>query len=208
LLSAALLVWLCVRLTEVDPSSRTSRLASTALLALLLVRFAVPLSALASGAVFNAVLAEPHQEAMAAVELSGRELDVAQSEVEKSAGEGKTAAGVPSTAPQPAPDANSSPTGISSPWDALIQKLSSVPDALKQKLPAIPHPSGVFQRMRDAADRVVDQIVRLIAIYVVQTLVLPLAFLWILVALGRSLLAGRGLRLVPPQRTRRYSEHS
>ena len=46
--------------------------------------------------------------------------------------------------------------------------------------------------MRDAVERAVDQIVRMIAIFVIQTVVLPLAFLWMLLALGRSLVVWRG----------------
>ena len=78
-------------------------------------------------------------------------------------------------------ETETSRTGVSSLWDAL-----------RQKLPAVPSPQAAYQRMRDAVERAVDQIVRMIAIFVIQTVVLPLAFLWMLLALGRSLVLRRG----------------
>lgn len=180
LLSAVLLVWLLLRLSGADAGGRVNRAVSLGLLALLLVRFAVPLSALGSEAVFRQVLAEPQSEAIAAVERSGRELDVARpaalagTDGSKTMGSSAAPSSPPSANP---PAATDSTTGIGSLWDAL-----------RQKLPAVPHPAAALQRMRDAADRVVDQIVRLIAIFVVQTVVLPSAFLWVLAALGRALL--------------------
>ena len=223
LLSAALLVWLAMRLADVDPASRASRFASTALLALLLARFAVPLSALASEGVFRQVLAAPQQEALATVERSGRELSLAQPEAGGKAVQGASGSGAsraeigtgsggagnagsagsaggagsngnrnaPAVAASP-DDKGAAPLASLSETETSRTGVSSLWDALRQKLPAVPSPQAAYQRMRDAVERAVDQIVRMIAIFVIQTVVLPLAFLWMLLALGRSLVVWRG----------------
>lgn len=160
-LTAAVLAWLALQWRPArpgQPDGRALRAVSAVLLALLLARFAVPLAALGNEAVFRAVMAGEHGQAVAAVQQSGRELGAAQA------------------AAAPAKEA------ADEPWL----------DRLRRRLPAVPDPAAAFERMQQAAERAVEKMVRLVAIYAVQTVVLPLAFLWAMLRVGRTLLGGGG----------------
>lgn len=68
-----------------------------------------------------------------------------------------------------------------------LERLAQQPKALKKRV----------EELLDAADRMVDQIVRLMVVFVLQTLVLPVLLLWALYQLaGGVLLAGAGPRLL------------
>lgn len=56
--------------------------------------------------------------------------------------------------------------------------------------------SGRIERLRNSASNASEQIVNLIVIFVLQTIILPLAFLWVFVE-GLKSLAGRATRLQP-----------
>jgi hypothetical protein len=153
-LSAAVLAWLLLQWQPRRGDGRLGRAVSSVLLALLLARFAVPLAAWGHEAVFRAVMAGEHAQAVATVQRSGREIDAAQAAVE-------------------------------SPQDAAGEHWL---DRMRRKLPAVPNPAAAFERMQRTAEAAVEQMVRLVAVFAVQTVVLPLLFLWMLARAGGWLL--------------------
>jgi len=162
-LSAAVLAWLLLQWQPRRADGRMARAASSVLLVLLLARFAVPLAALGNEAVFWAVMADEHRQAVATVRQSGRALDAAQAAV-----------AVPREAE----------------GEHWLERM-------RRKLPAVPDPAAAFARMQQAAEDAVDKMVRLVAIFAVQTVVLPLVFWWVFVQVGRALLSGRTGLSVP-----------
>ncbi|MES2933363.1 MAG: hypothetical protein V4805_07740 [Pseudomonadota bacterium] len=63
----------------------------------------------------------------------------------------------------------------------------SILDRLKRWQPKAPDLKKRFEALREAADRVVEHIVRLIVVFLLQTLVLPLLMLWAMLRLSRAL---------------------
>lgn len=128
--------------------------------ALLLVRFAVPLVALGNEAVFRLFLSEDYRTGQATIELSSREI--------ASAG----APGTPAT-PEPAPVPGGLGEKLQNWWESAASKVD-----VSQRL----------EELKQAAGRTIDQIVMLIVVFLLQTVVLPLLLLWAMLRLGRALI--------------------
>jgi hypothetical protein len=115
-------------------------------LALLIVRFAVPLYAVGSEALHRHVLAQPYQAAQAALERSRDGI-----------GPVRPAPAVPPPAP-----------GADAPWYERV-----LPDwARKAELPRMPDVASIGQRVEQGIERLVD----LAVLFLFETVALPLAF--------------------------------
>ena len=119
-------------------------------LILLVARFAVPLSALASEAVYQGVLAGDYAESVSAITGS------------------KTA--------RLAAEANAKSPETSSWWDDVKN--------VKENITAL------VVDLKQSAEETAKHMVRIAVVFLLQTLVLPLLFLWLVVALGRNLISG------------------
>lgn len=169
-LTGVLLAWAWLRWRGVEPApdaagparaqasspSRSLRWLTPVLIGLLLVRFAVPLSAVANEAAYRAVMAGEYQGAMAGLQGAAARVEA-----------------LPVTDTAPKKDL----------WDRLNQ----MADRLKSTPAVI---DGLLQSAKDWA----TQMVKLMAVFVLQTAVLPLAFLWLFWRLARGLVG-----LPPPQ---------
>ncbi len=123
------------------------------LLALLLVRFAMPLIALGSEAAFQLFLEEDYAAGQARIELSaGQIASLAALSTEPSADESVT--------------------------DRMKRWWSQSTDVKKR-----------FEELKEVAGRTIEHIIKLIVVFVLQTLVLPLLLLWMLLRLGGVLAA-------------------
>jgi hypothetical protein len=121
------------------------------LLALLLVRFAMPLIALGSEAAFQLILKDDYAAGQASIELSA----------------GKIAS---------LSAASSEPSADESASDKMKRWWSQNTDFKKR-----------FDELKEVAGRTIEHIIKLIVVFVLQTLVLPLLLLWMLLRLGRVL---------------------
>ena len=119
-------------------------------LILLVARFAVPLSALASEAVYQGVLASEYAESVSVIKGS----NTARLAAEASAKSPET----------------------STWWDEVKN--------VKENITAI------VADMKRSAEGFARHMVRIAVVFLLQTLVLPLLFLWLMVALGRRLITG------------------
>ena len=137
-LSAALLAWLALAWRRGGSPFWVTRIVVMALF----VRFAVPLAALASEAVFELTLAREYQESQVVVDTS------AQGVI------GSSAAGERDRKP------------------SLLGRLQEWFD---KKEPVQAKPADISARL----ERAVHHVIKLMAVFVVQTILLPLAFLWI-----------------------------
>jgi hypothetical protein len=122
------------------------------LLVLVLVRFAVPVVALASEASFQLFLAEDYSAGQARIELSTDQFS-----------------------------SLNAPADPTRPEESLAERMkrwwSQTADVGKR-----------FDEMKQVAARTVEHIVRLIVVFLMQTLVLPLLLMWALLRLSRLLL--------------------
>ena len=129
------------------------------LLVLLLARFAVPLAALGSDAVFRVFLARDYAVAQGAIGLSAERID---------------AAGAASALPQAAPPADAGAVERLRRWWAQAPGPADVGRRLDE-----------LKRL--AADTA-DHVVMLIVVFLLQTLVLPVLTLWALLGAARQAL--------------------
>lgn len=122
-----------------------------AFIALLLVRFAMPLVALGSEAAFQLFLADEYAAHQATIESSASQF-----------------ARLSTPAAEPKGDPS---------WLDRIKGLGSLREEVAKRV----------EELKDLAGRTVEHIVKLIVVFLLQTLVLPLLMLWILLKTGRAL---------------------
>lgn len=143
-LTALAVAWLLLRWHGGVGSTRTAQRLAPVLLAVAVLRFAVPLTALASDGAWRLVMNAPYQAAQAQVESSAVAL----------------------APPSAAGAAGASPAPAAPWWDRLLDRARGL---------ALTMPS--FDSLRAASEAWVEGMVRLIAVFVVQTVLLPLAML-------------------------------
>jgi hypothetical protein len=141
---------------------RASEWLTRFLVALLLVRFAMPLIALGSEAAFHLFLAEDYAAGQASIELSAGQV-----------------ASLSALATEPSAD--------ESVTDRVKRWWSQGTDVRKR-----------FEELKEVAGRTIEHIIKLIVVFVLQTLVLPLLLLWLLLKLGGVLacLSGKGRKAI------------
>ena len=149
LLTAAALGWVAMAWNSRRPPDWLTRLA----VGLLLLRFAVPVVALASEASFQLFLAEDYATGQARIELSTEQF-----------------------------------SGLSAPTDPA-QPDEGVAERMKRWWSQTADVGKRFDEMKQVAARTVEHIVKLIVVFLMQTLVLPLLLMWLLWRLSRLLLA-------------------
>ena len=143
-LVGALLAWLALTFAALP---RGLRLARNLALLLLLLRFAVPLSALASEAGYRVFLEPEYTESSQAIERAKDELLLQSKEV----------------APEPPAD-----TSLAERAQAWLDEKAQTLDVRKQ-----------LEELEVTATEITGHVVNLIAVFVVQTVVLPLLFMWL-----------------------------
>ena len=121
------------------------------LLVLLLVRFAVPISAMGSEAAFRLTMASDYAQAESAIDVTSSEISRMAPETPKGAG--------------------------------AIERLKDWWDRQKQDIQLY------FGQLKDKAENMVRHIIVLMALFTVQTLLLPLFFLWLVQRLLRAALS-------------------
>lgn len=170
LMSAALLAWAAMHWRGRAPAPWATRL----VVALVFVRFAVPLAATGSELTYHLTLADQYDSAQ-------QGLDAASGGVARS---------VPGTV-GPAAAGASSPATPPSVWE----RLRALPESMDIDA-RVKEVQGRLEALRSRLEGIVEQIVRVVAIFTLQTVLLPALFLWLLLraleaALMRPLLAAR-----------------
>ena len=124
------------------------------LVALLLVRFAVPFAALGSDAAFRVFLADDYAQAQAGIERSAQRLPQLDAPAGEAAGQGTIV--------------------------ERFRRWWSQSAGVGERI----------DRLKQAVDDTVDHMVRVIVVFVLQTMVIPLLLLWLLLRAGRMMISG------------------
>ena len=150
--------------------SRLKPVALRVLLVAVFLRFAVPILVIGSNVVFDTFLAAEQAAASQA-------LDATRSEIEQ----------INEGVATPQSEANANANADADAEDqSVIERLSSM---LNSSLDAI-NISDRLERLRDRVSNVSEHIINLIVIFLLQTIILPLVFLWLFIELLK-LLASR-----------------
>jgi hypothetical protein len=134
---------------------------------MILVRFAVPLTAIATEAVYGYTMASEYREAQ-------RQLDATSGKVG-----------------QAAPEADSGRNAKAAAAPGFWDFLRNTPKWGDAKSPPEPQERGRIEQMKAWLDGAVEHMLRLVAIFVVHTVLLPLAFMAVLGKLLASMLVPR-----------------
>lgn len=189
LLSLALLVLLAGLWSGGERGAAWRGAAGRLALAALLVRFCVPVAAVGGEAFFQRVLRDQYEQAAVGVE-SFRE-DIAPAVSSGSAGSAGPASPEGTEVRGPLSRDGESEGG---PAPRREPEKESLWDAARAFAPA--EIAGRARLIRDRMDGYVENAVTLMVVFTVQTVLLPLAMLWLLVR-GVNLLAGGELVVVP-----------
>lgn len=144
LVCAVALAWTVVRWR----GGRSPRWLQSALIGLLLVRFAVPLSAVANEGIYRVFMASEYQTALSGIEKS----------------------------PTAVVDATQEAPTAQEGWK----------DRIERWLPKLPNLKATYEQILKSASDWAERIVKLIALFVLQTIVLPLGFLFLAWRLARA----------------------
>jgi hypothetical protein len=137
--------------------SKIAAAASRITLVMLCVRFIIPVLVIATNLVSDVFLAPGQEEATAAIEMTTKDIEGMNEEVE-----------APAEADQ-----------------SVMERLNA---AIDESLAAV-NVSRRLQNLKESAANATEHIVDLIVLFVLQTIILPLAFLWMLIQLLKGVAA-------------------
>lgn len=157
-LVTALAAWLMIRLWYPGQDSRVyGALLKRVFLLLLFIRFAVPVMLIANDLLYQQFLEPRYQQSTEIITEAGKELELLSAEANVEKAQD--------------PDA-----GI---LDSITQAWSSTVDSIDM--------SGRLQRMQARAGEVIEHLIQLSVVFILQTGLLPVAFLWLFLQLIRIL---------------------
>lgn len=162
LLSVAIVAYLLLRMDGRGVARTGLDWLRPLLLVLLIVRFAVPLSALASEAAYRAFLADEYEQA---------------SSLLRSEGEAIGKAATRDSEPRPAKPAPAAPPPTL--LDRTRRWFGDAREAIVNKVDVRAALERKMQHLKEIASEMTEKIIELIAIFIIQTLVFPLMFLWL-----------------------------
>ena len=142
----------------------TRTLALRVFLIVTFLRYALPVLIIGTHIIFNAFLEEEHDAATAVLEATSSQIEELNDET--------------AVKSEPPDDAS------------FIDRVSEMIDNSIEQLDV----AGRIDRLKESASSASEQIVKLIVIFVLQTIILPLVFLWLLVE-GLKAIASRATRL-------------
>jgi len=149
-LVSALAAWLLLRVWYPGQGARLNRVLFRRVFPLLLfIRFAVPVMLIANDLLYQQFLEQRYQQSTEIVTEAGRELEQIQAQVEADNPEDEDAGML----------------------DAITRAWSSTVDSMDL--------SGKLQRIKTRAAEVIEHLIQLSVVFVLQTALLPVAFLWL-----------------------------
>jgi hypothetical protein len=174
------------------------------LILLLMVRFAVPVVTLASDAIYQRFLALEYEQSTVALENSTDAMARTTTEFREQATTDKPVELAAASGPEPVPGTGAAPRSPQPPqpgvWDSVTGAIQDTVDAatgaLRDNLSAITDvvqkldPRIYIERLKEQASNATDHIIRLMVVFMLQTVLVPLFLLWALYTALRGVLAG------------------
>jgi len=166
ILVAALAAWLLIRLWYPGQASQFGRILLTRVFPLLLfIRFAVPVMLIANDLLYQQFLEQRYQQSTEVITEAGRELE--QIRVEASAERVED-------------DEDNMLDAITRVWSSTVDSIDL---------------SGRLKAMQTHAAEVIEHLIQLSVVFVLQTALMPIAFLWLFAQVAKKLF--RPLKIKP-----------
>lgn len=196
-LTATAFWWATFLFRKRQPPAFLSKL----LVVLLMLRFAVPVAALGSDFLAEKFMATDYAESQNAIDIAmGKASRVTIPVLPIAPAAQESQAAPPVIEPQtntPAPEAQDAGKPRSW-WHPRLPKVK-LPDMKLPKLPGVPDLSARFAEMKEAAEQATEHMVRVMGIFLLQTLVIPVLLLWGLYGVSKAVfqLPGQWPNLTP-----------
>jgi hypothetical protein len=145
-------------------TKRSTSLGNAILISVFLVRFAVPVMAFLNNQVYQRVLEETHNKAIGRVSAEMSKLKKELPELDESQ--------IPSN--QPAPQ---------NIWDKTKEAFNRTMGQTREMMTV----QKKVKKLKEVATQLIDRMVDLIVVFVLNTIILPLLFLWAIYKLGRKI---------------------
>jgi len=156
------LAWLVLRIQRLRPSGQgragLERSLLYALVIMLFVRFAVPMAMIANEALYHLFLESRYVESAEVIEAAGEQMESVAEQVEEDSAAAGTEPGL---------------------FESLGRSLSGAGEALDF--------SERLARMQARAAEVIEHLIQLSVVFVLQTGILPIAFLWVFLQLFKQM---------------------
>jgi len=150
-LVSGLAAWLLIRVWYPGQGAQLNRVLFRRVFPLLLfIRFAVPVMLIANDLLYQQFLEQRYEQSTEIVSDAGKELEQIQAEVKAETEQGDEDTGV---------------------LDSITRAWSNTLEAMDL--------TGRLQRIRDRAADVIEHLIQLSVVFVLQTAILPVAFLWL-----------------------------
>lgn len=147
------------------------------LLVLLFIRFVIPVATIGSAAVFDHLLKTDYEINQQGIDLTSEQL--------------KTLSNATTAAP-PVPS-NSAPANDKSTWEKLKDSVTGTASAISGTFTnPLPKALASYEELKQSAEQAAEKIVRLMVIFLMQTIVVPLLLVWGLYRLSAGVLVPRG----------------
>ena len=169
-LVAALAAWILIRIWYPGQGAQTRRILLTRVfLIVLFIRFAVPVMLIANDLLYQKFLEQRYQQSTEIITEAGRELEQIRTEAST----------------EHARDADDSML------DSLTRAWTNTVDSVDL--------SGRLKRMQDHAADVIEHLIQLSVVFILQTAILPVAFLWFFIEVIKRLFRPVSFRTTPEQ---------
>ena len=169
-LVAALAAWILLRIWYPGQGSQTRRiLLRRVFLILLFIRFAVPVMLIANDLLYQEFLEQRYQQSTEIITEAGRELEQIKTEASTEHAEDND----------------------DSMLDSLTRAWSNTVDSVDL--------SGRLNRMQDQAADVIEHLIQLSVVFILQTAILPVAFLWFFIEVIKRLFRPVSFKSIPEQ---------
>lgn len=188
LLLVALLIWIASIWSPKLAANNVFRLAGRIALVLIFVRFAIPLVIICTNFIFGAFLQTEQDSLTSDLTATSLAIDAINTQLEEAAdpidAQPATAPSAPATEP-----ARSEAAGF---WEGLANVGSQIRQSAQELSAAVSDWYGSINlankitEIQERAAASIENIVRLIAIFVLQTVIFPVGFLWLFVELLKS----------------------
>jgi len=166
------------------------------LLVLLMLRFAIPVSLVGTGLLFQNFLASDYQASQAIIETTSKELNKAPVLIEGSTGSSDGATTKPDflrhwfgkQGSETNPEATKQGAVGTPPSPGEEQNVASQNNGDKPGFFEKLNPKEKFESFKRAAEKAVEHAIQLMVVFTLDTIVLPIFLIWALISIGRGTL--------------------
>lgn len=173
LLTIGVGIWLWMRWNRIA----TPELLTKVIVALLFVRFSMPMVTFGSDLVYKQFLEDDYKQSQSVLDQSSNDISSKSKEIEVGAADQPQID--PAAAVTPTPSAEA--PGM---WQKFTQKVSNGLNVVGNNAKEVLNIREKISKLKESTDQLYKHVVNIIVVFILQTIVIPIFFLWALYKLG------------------------